>query len=1287
MLSVLLALLSVAPALAAETPLSPDPDVALLQSYGIVIGDGTGDLKLDSTITRAELATIAVRAMGSEELSTYFEDSTLYSDMIGRFAWANRYAAMASSLGVMQGRGNGIFDPGSDITNAEVFTVILRLVEKEPQGAWNPELVMSVASQLGIAEGQTDLTANLPAYRGAIFKALAKAMTTIQLADGTTALYKYIDKAPPVLTVDPVPTTASASVTVTGTANGATSVTVNGQAATFNGSRFTASVSLTAGATAVAVVAKDAAGNTATQNITITRSSNAAKIEVTGAASVKPGDTVTVKATAYDSANRALPADAVTAKLSNSLATYDAATGAFKAGNTAGKVTITFTSGSVTKSVDVIIAGLSADAEGVRIRSINTGNTLTVKKSTTITVEVVDQDGDFILADNGRSVTLDVDDLDDVTITPVTALTVAGIATFTVKGDTEGESTMTATSAGLDSDELDVYFGSGTRVVLTADPNSANADGYTEVEIRATLKDDDGNTVTNNSGSDIEITLDIPTNREATVTSSYITIPKGRNNSSGYDGELTAGSEPESVKVTGEITSTHNYSVVPVTVSFGKVSTGNAATLDIVGGSGSYDADVDGDGDTARLTVRAVDSKGSLIVNQSYAFQVDVTTTNDEPLMDGVPSGVTLLIDNETPVKGAANAVIARTERGIADLTLTYNKSGKVTVKVVGVDPDDEDAMDDEGEWAEALSGRSLKSGEQTVRFTSTAVGLQAKVDLASSTKVANQIDYGVLNANGSSSATIKVYAVDANGGWVSSFTGNVTLTGGEGVTTLPGHETVRASGGVAEFVVKSVKDKVGIDTWTATSGTWTDEIQVATADTKAATPVVWNMHGNTGGEGRVGAGDSELVIDIEPQDEYGYVKVLRGNSVIYTSDVLDLSNQPQVRVPKSLLTSSTSSSTSYSIKVNNGFADSDASSPPWTITNETPVKTNITKVRFKADETDVVAGKFHTITVTATGLSSGGKINPALVFLRGAGDASTKTTLLELGVNEADCTMSSSSFTCKIPKENLSEVPVFTGKVVLDTEAGFYVSGGKAAERDTDISDNYVTPMARITAAAIELTRAANGTVTGASLILTGVDLNQGTVYPAKLKLGGITLAGQKSTYTTSSGNRLTIPLSSASATAVGGLDSDVTLEAAAGWLKSSSDANLPVSVDGVTAANPLTSQKFTWNAGTTPTVTLTLKGGNLRNGTFTPSLLKITDSSTFEVPLSGYLTETTVGDNDTVTITIDGTDAANLHAKKGRSLYLVGTATATTSWFETENGWLVEAMPRPSKSIGWSN
>jgi hypothetical protein len=100
------------------------PSINKAVSAGIVVGYGDGTFRAAKPINRAEIAVMAMRAIG------FANDSgkqTSFADRNQIPTWAHGFIADAVEQGIMQGRGNNYFVPNANTTRAEAVTLMLRV--------------------------------------------------------------------------------------------------------------------------------------------------------------------------------------------------------------------------------------------------------------------------------------------------------------------------------------------------------------------------------------------------------------------------------------------------------------------------------------------------------------------------------------------------------------------------------------------------------------------------------------------------------------------------------------------------------------------------------------------------------------------------------------------------------------------------------------------------------------------------------------------------------------------------------------------------------------------------------------------------------------------------------------------------------------------------------------------------------------------------------------------------------------------------------------------------------
>ena len=100
---------------------SPEEDaVSALAARGIVNGMGDGTFLPNQTMTRAEFAAITVRALGLPPAA-----NSAFTDVTGE-SWYAPYVGTAYTYGIVNGVGEGVFDPSGTITRQEAAAMVAR---------------------------------------------------------------------------------------------------------------------------------------------------------------------------------------------------------------------------------------------------------------------------------------------------------------------------------------------------------------------------------------------------------------------------------------------------------------------------------------------------------------------------------------------------------------------------------------------------------------------------------------------------------------------------------------------------------------------------------------------------------------------------------------------------------------------------------------------------------------------------------------------------------------------------------------------------------------------------------------------------------------------------------------------------------------------------------------------------------------------------------------------------------------------------------------------------------
>lgn len=130
---------------------------AYLFEMGIMVGDQSGNMLLDSHLTRAQLATILTRLNGNPEHvqaeQAYYIGQCEFSDVP---EWAKLYVGYCYANGLMLGYDTGAFGADDGVTPQAACTVILRYLNP-PDVTWDYSTACQTALDLGLT---TDTAVN-----------------------------------------------------------------------------------------------------------------------------------------------------------------------------------------------------------------------------------------------------------------------------------------------------------------------------------------------------------------------------------------------------------------------------------------------------------------------------------------------------------------------------------------------------------------------------------------------------------------------------------------------------------------------------------------------------------------------------------------------------------------------------------------------------------------------------------------------------------------------------------------------------------------------------------------------------------------------------------------------------------------------------------------------------------------------------------------------------------------------------------------------------------------------
>lgn len=138
----------------ADTSAWNDADIMpLLDSLGIMQGDGSGDYGLDRAVSRAEMAKITVNSSSHKDESALGMSVSPFSD-VPSYSWAAPYILNGSSNGLFKGFADGSFHPDDTVSFEEAVTMMLRVLGYEDSrfGASYPHGQVNLARNIGLLD-------------------------------------------------------------------------------------------------------------------------------------------------------------------------------------------------------------------------------------------------------------------------------------------------------------------------------------------------------------------------------------------------------------------------------------------------------------------------------------------------------------------------------------------------------------------------------------------------------------------------------------------------------------------------------------------------------------------------------------------------------------------------------------------------------------------------------------------------------------------------------------------------------------------------------------------------------------------------------------------------------------------------------------------------------------------------------------------------------------------------------------------------------------------------------
>ena len=115
-----------------------------------MVGDGNGEMNLDSGLTRAQLATVLTRLHGNPEHvqvdQAFYTGQCKFPDVP---EWARLYVGYCYANGLMVGYDTGAFGADDGVTPAAACTVVLRYMDL-PDTEWDYFTACQTALDFGL---------------------------------------------------------------------------------------------------------------------------------------------------------------------------------------------------------------------------------------------------------------------------------------------------------------------------------------------------------------------------------------------------------------------------------------------------------------------------------------------------------------------------------------------------------------------------------------------------------------------------------------------------------------------------------------------------------------------------------------------------------------------------------------------------------------------------------------------------------------------------------------------------------------------------------------------------------------------------------------------------------------------------------------------------------------------------------------------------------------------------------------------------------------------------------
>jgi hypothetical protein len=203
--------------------------ITALADSGVLTGYPDGSFRPYNSITRAEFAAVMCRALGDEGTAKSLSGGSVFTDVSGGH-WASGYIAYGYITGMINGMGDGTFDPNGNITYEQAVKMVVASLGGEQaaigRGGY-PNGYLAVGRELGL-DYNANIRVGYPANRGDVAQIVYNGGFVGPTAVGGITIIDDANPAGGGITAGDAASPAADGITVGGAAGAGASGSVGG---------------------------------------------------------------------------------------------------------------------------------------------------------------------------------------------------------------------------------------------------------------------------------------------------------------------------------------------------------------------------------------------------------------------------------------------------------------------------------------------------------------------------------------------------------------------------------------------------------------------------------------------------------------------------------------------------------------------------------------------------------------------------------------------------------------------------------------------------------------------------------------------------------------------------------------------------------------------------------------------------------------------------------------------------------------------------------------------------